>query len=366
MPPIPTTTTFSDPDVVDAIASLQQRETYLSSIAIPNLATLPAVTSLSEQQKLAEDLREDLEDFGKRVEGLEQLVEDLDTEKERVKGRAIVLQWADTYARLKKEARAVALSSKKVVDQSAKSRRDELLGSAVYNPGRQEDEKIDDALMRTNANLTDALRRTEERLRAELDRSMLSTQLLTSQTSTLKQTTEAHNQLTSLLDMSKNLIVALERTDWLDRVLIIGALVVFLLACAWIVKVRVFDRAVRIAFWWVKWMPSFKDDSIIDELEKGARAVTSTFTSVTASVSASVTSVLSSAIPTLSEMDGLPDGSSIAETATAILDPTSILKESSITTMDDLTTATSLTIDIPTAISSAVTTSIRSYVRDEL
>lgn len=360
MPPIPNTASFNDPDVVNAILSLQQRETYLTSTAIPNLATLPAVTSLSEQQRLAEELREDLEDFGKRIEALEQLVEDLDTEKERVKGRTIVLQWADSYTRLKKEARVAALSSKKVVDQSAKSRRDELIGSAVYNPGKQDDEKIDDALMRTTVNLTDALRRTEERLRSELDRSMLSTQLLTSQTATLKQTTEAHSQLTSLLDTSKNLIVALERTDWLDRMLIIGALAVFLLACGWIIKVRVFDRAVRIAFWWVKWMPSFGDDHIIDELEKGARLVTSTFTSV----SASVTSVLSSVVPTSIEVDG----TSITEVASASANATSAIQESvsSITAAEGLSAPTSLVTEISTAITSAITKSTTSYLRDEL
>lgn len=363
MPPIPNTVSFSDPDVVNALSSLQQRETYLSSTAIPNLATLPAVTLLSEQQRLAEELREDLEDFGKRVEVLEQLVEDLETEREKVKGRTLVLQWADAYARLKKEGRAAALSSKKVVDQSAKSRRDELLGSAVYNQGKQEDEKTDDALMRTTANLTDALRRTEERLRAELDRSMLSTQLLTSQTATLKQTTEAHSQLTSLLDTSKNLIVALERTDWLDRMLILGALAVFLLACGWIIKVRVFDRAVRIAFWWVRWMPSLKDDRIIDELEKGARLVTSTFTSV----SASVTGVLSSATSTLADVDGSLDGSSITEVANTVVNATSTLQgpASSITDVDNLST-TSLATSISTVITSAITTSTASYIRDEL
>jgi protein transport protein SEC20 len=172
--------------------------------------------------------------------------------------------------------------------------------------------------MRTTATLTDALRRTEQRLRAELDRSTLSTQLLTSQTATLRQTSEAHGRLGGLLETSKGLITALERTDWLDRVLILGALGVFLLACAWIVKVRVFDRAVGIAFWWVRFMPSLggAEDRLMEELERGARAaaaaggtsstlVGGTRTTLASAASRTASSVLSEASATLTSSVGV-------------------------------------------------------------
>jgi protein transport protein SEC20 len=109
--------------------------------------------------------------------------------------------------------------------------------------------------MRTNHTLTTALQRTEQRLRSELERSVLSTQLLQSSTSTLRQTSNAQSNFTSLLDTSRGLITALERTDWFDRLLIFLALAVFLGTCVWIVKVRVVDRALRLGFWWVKYLP---------------------------------------------------------------------------------------------------------------
>jgi len=109
--------------------------------------------------------------------------------------------------------------------------------------------------MRTTHTLTTALQRTEQRLRSELERSVLSTQLLQSSTSTLRQTSNAHSNLTSLLDTSRGLITALERTDWFDRFLIFLALAVFIGTCAWIVKVRVVDRALWLGFWWVKYLP---------------------------------------------------------------------------------------------------------------
>lgn len=365
MPPIPPRpTNFSDPDVVNAIASLQQREAFLGSTVIPHLATLPPTTTLLEQQRLAEDLREDLEDFGKRVEALEQLVEDLHTEKERIAGREVVQQWANTFAQMKRDARTAIISSKQAIDHHAKSRRDELLGSAVFTQEKREDEKTEDALMRTTASLTDALRRTEARLKTELDRSMLSTQLLTSQTATLKQTSNAHGQLSSLLDTSKNLVTALEKTDWLDRLLILGALTVFLLTCAWIIKVRVFDRMIRLTFWWVKWLPSLKSDRILDELERGAKAVTSsaqsaisttiaTLTEKTSSTASHLTTAIATSTPTIPVQDTI----------------TEVLLENHPSLMDAISTATESLSDSTQSIVSASTetaTKIASVLREEL
>jgi len=109
--------------------------------------------------------------------------------------------------------------------------------------------------MRTTHTLTTALQRTEQRLRSELERSVLSTQLLQSSTSTLRQTSNAQSNFSSLLDTSRGLITALERTDWFDRFLIFLALAVFIGTCLWIVKVRVVDRALWLGFWWVKYLP---------------------------------------------------------------------------------------------------------------
>lgn len=71
----------------------------------------------------------------------------------------------------------------------------------------------EDTLMRTTHTLTMALQRAEQCLRSELERSVLTTQLLQSSTSTLRQTSNAHSNLTSLLDTSRGLVTALKHTD---------------------------------------------------------------------------------------------------------------------------------------------------------
>jgi len=154
--------------------------------------------------------------------------------------------------------------------------------------------------MRTTHTLTTALQRTEQRLRSELERSVLTTQLLQSSTSTLRQTSSAHSNLTSLLDTSRGLITALERTDWFDRLLIFLALAVFIATCAWIVKVRVVDRALWLGFWWVKYLPfpgrRNAEVQIVEKMEEdsvgvlvGAGAVVTTTTTAFASMMAEAT-----------------------------------------------------------------------------
>jgi protein transport protein SEC20 len=54
---------------------------------------------------------------------------------------------------------------------------------------------------------------------------------------------------------SKQLITALEKSDWLDRLLIITALVFFFLVVLFILKQRIVNRGFRIAFWWTRFLP---------------------------------------------------------------------------------------------------------------
>jgi protein transport protein SEC20 len=189
---------------------------------------------------------------------------------------------------------------------------------------------------------------------------MLSTQLLSSQTATLRQTSNAHGQLSSLLDTSKNLVTALEKTDWLDRLLILGALIVFLLTCAWIIKVRVFDRMIRLTFWWVKWLPSWKSDQVLDELERGARILTSSTQRV-------VSTTISTIVTTTESVT-----SHITTAATTGTTPSSITHTTSedlLSFLDEIPAAMTSLADVTQSIESLTTaaaTRVASVLRDEL
>jgi protein transport protein SEC20 len=59
-----------------------------------------------------------------------------------------------------------------------------------------------------------------------------------------------------LLGTSKQLVTALEKADWLNRLLIFAALIFFALVILFILKQRIVDRGLRIAFWWTRFLPS--------------------------------------------------------------------------------------------------------------
>lgn len=89
------------------------------------------------------------------------------------------------------------LTSKKTIDSQSKSQRDELLASAALTEKRDGNEKVtlvashifdpvlspnldlrDDILMKANDDVTEALRRTIGLMQGELERSVLSSQML--------------------------------------------------------------------------------------------------------------------------------------------------------------------------------------------
>jgi protein transport protein SEC20 len=73
---------------------------------------------------------------------------------------------------------------------------------------------------------------------------------------------------------SKQLITALEGADWIDRMLILSAFVFFVLVVLFVLKQRILDRGIRIAFWWTRFLPDFSGDAnlLADVEEKGAQA----------------------------------------------------------------------------------------------
>ena len=66
---------------------------------------------------------------------------------------------------------------------------------------------------------------------------------------------------------SKQLITALEKSDWLDRLLIITALAFFFLVVLFILKQRIIDRGLRVALWWTRFLPTGEVN--FDKVERG-------------------------------------------------------------------------------------------------
>ena len=163
--------------------------------------------------------------------------------------------------------------------------------------------------MKANNDVTEALRRTIDLMQGELERSVLSTQMLGSyhqsstihpkpnlpitdtSTATLRSTSNTYDTLDNILTASKQLVTALEKADRMDKLLIMAGLVFFFLVVLFILKQRVLDRGIRIALFWTRFIPR-KAKTIEDILERGDLKVISTATSVATSVTTLAVSVL--------------------------------------------------------------------------
>ena len=152
-----------------------------------------------------------------------------------------------------------------------------------------------------------------------------------SSTASLKATSSTQDVLTGLLGTSKQLVTALEKADWLDRILIFAGLAFFILVVLFILKQRILDRALRIAFWWTRFLP--RDNSQFDVkqgmMEKGV-TTTQSVAEVVSSVVASAATALASQVAQVarSDWDGPSSstpGSHLDDTVSHIfLDPDTI------------------------------------------
>ncbi|EGO03802.1 hypothetical protein SERLA73DRAFT_175454 [Serpula lacrymans var. lacrymans S7.3] len=253
MPPLPSEI-YSE--TLDLLSSVRRRQKDLLEFQIPRLKSCNE--SLHIQQNLATEVREDIEVLARQIEELDISVEDQCSDNGRRELRKIVNELTNSLASIKKESRAALLISKRAIDARGYSNREELLrssSSSVQEKQISNGGAGDDALMKANNDVTAALQRTLGLMQKELEQSVLSAQMLESSTATLRSTSTTHDMLTNMLGTSKQLITALEDTDWLDRLILIFALSFFFLVVLFILSQRVIGRGLQIAFWWTRFIP---------------------------------------------------------------------------------------------------------------
>ncbi|KAF9078710.1 Sec20-domain-containing protein [Rhodocollybia butyracea] len=315
MPPLPPA---FDSETTQLVASVRRRQIDLTEVQIPRLQKCSGPLSL--QQKLSAELREDMDTLARQIESLDVMVDDQKGQRNRTELRSVIEELKDNLARLRKDYRTAMLTSKRTIDSSSLSNRNELLASVEKNRDvRDVNEKAtEDAVMKANNDVTEALQRTLGLMQGELERSVLATQMLDSSIVTLRATSSTHDMLSSAMDTSKQLITALQKADWIDRLIIFFGLGVFFLVTIFILKQRIVDRSVRLAFWWTRFLPSGKPPSIPASFSSVASSTLETAT-ITSSIAATATTSLVSIVsPSASlfavetdESSAVPDSSTI-------------------------------------------------------
>lgn len=104
----------------------------------------------------------------------------------------------------------------------------------------------------------------------------------------MQMTSDQYSTFSTLLTTSKALITSLERADFLDRLILLFALLFFGLCCAWIFKRRVVDKGLRVAGAMGRVVAGGKGK---DELKRSVQEVVETIAAVTAAATAVVQSV---------------------------------------------------------------------------
>ncbi|GEM10597.1 hypothetical protein Rt10032_c11g4614 [Rhodotorula toruloides] len=244
--------------ILDLADSLLRRLQDLEDYQIPQLAQCRGPVSFHEE--LAAGVRAELAGCKRDIEELKLEVDDLDKARERAAGGEHVKQVQQRLEGCTKLYRQAVVTSKRQIDASAHLlAREELFasvsgrgspgpstpgGGAQIGAGPKQ--TADDALMSATSDVTEGLRRTLQLMQQEVDRSLVTNEMLQSQTQTMELTSTQYSTLSTLLHTSKTLITSLERADVLDRLLLFFAFAFFAAVCAYIFKKRVVDRGVRV------------------------------------------------------------------------------------------------------------------------
>ncbi|AAW43724.1 hypothetical protein CNBE4000 [Cryptococcus deneoformans B-3501A] len=238
----------------DLLPPLHRRLADIQSYQLPRLSTFSGPSDMHSE--LVDELRTDLESIRHQLGIAKELslYAPQQTEAQEVEGIE------REYIRLKSDFRRAMIDSKKAL-ASRQSRAHELSLKSDLEPNSSTDETTrggeaksaaelgiggDDELQTKTNEVTVALRRTTALMQTELERSVLSVQMLESSTQTMTLTQSLYETYSSLLTSSAQLVRALEKADTMDRLIIFAALFFFLCVVGWVIKRRVLDRTVGV------------------------------------------------------------------------------------------------------------------------
>lgn len=122
------------------------------------------------------------------------------------------------------------------------------------------------------------------------------------------------------MDSSKQLITALEKADWLDRLLVLAALMFFIVIVLFIIKQRIVDRSVRLAFWWTRFLPNFGDDEKLLMQEEGGITMSSVLETVSTMLSSLQPSETASSLANIADSAGSIAEETFSSLTSSILD----------------------------------------------
>ncbi|KAA1072178.1 hypothetical protein PGT21_029407 [Puccinia graminis f. sp. tritici] len=233
----------------DSLKNIESAIHELESVQLKQLSRTQHQQQEHEKEdsftSITNQIKSELNRIDHHLEELEILADECEDESSRTEALRIVEDHRKHATRLRASFRTISLEVKRTLaNNTLQSSRAELLSGATAKPGRSSN--TEEALMSASSDVTQSLRNTLEIMRQELDRSVMSTHLLEQQTATLQLTSDQYMSFGELMKTSRALISTLQRADLMDRILLTGALLFFMLVCIYILKKRILDRGVSV------------------------------------------------------------------------------------------------------------------------
>ncbi|EGF98531.1 uncharacterized protein MELLADRAFT_118518 [Melampsora larici-populina 98AG31] len=227
--------------IISILASLDHIESHL----IPSIVSSTTSEDFDTQASFG---RDEFTYLDRKLDDAEVLGDECEDDNQCAQALDKIRELRERSARLRIKLRTTSLETKrKIASSSLINSRSELLKqSTVTKQDRSRSSNPDEALMSASTDVAESLKSTLNLMKQELDRSVLSTQMLEQQTKTLNLTSNQYITFSDLLTTSRQLITSIQRADVLDRLILGAALAFFMLVCLYILKKRILDRGLSL------------------------------------------------------------------------------------------------------------------------
>ncbi|KAF9437383.1 hypothetical protein BGZ76_000918 [Entomortierella beljakovae] len=248
MPPIPPTLPRPIQTQIDTL-----RKEYQSLENLINRLKNITGGTLSIQQELVRNAREESKAIEAKIDELRALSDEQDRESDRTLILTMLEKIEAQFKSQQQSLRQAILTSKQAIDREAKSERELLFSgsksaielSQLRRRGAG-DTNSSEYLLNTSKDVNASLGRTLELMQQEVERTAHSAKTIDESSKTLKATVNEYQTYDEVLKRGKNLITKLNKADLMDRLLIGFGLLVFCLVVAYILKKRIADRGVSL------------------------------------------------------------------------------------------------------------------------
>ncbi|TIB67878.1 Sec20-domain-containing protein [Wallemia mellicola] len=216
----------------NAINQLNIKLDDIDHVDIPNLLSLDSATTVKVHNDSVANIRNK---FNTIQQSVDEVIYDTDDTPLEVESKKL----QERLQLLRIKFRSAALSSKRKIDSADNTE----LFERARKPNNEADNSSIDA---STDQVTDALIKTTQMMKANLDQSIVNHQTWQESSDLITTTLDQYFNFTDLLNNSKVLLKQLERGNMLDKLAIFASILFFSFCVLFVLKRRVYDKGATV------------------------------------------------------------------------------------------------------------------------